>query len=168
MLIYLIRHGLADRTTGVPYHIAPGPPLMDVGIQQAAASAQLLRYAAIERVVSSPMRRCTMTAQPLCERFGLELQIDDDLGEMQPGEPATQVALRMMRAVLAHVDSGAVALVSHAAPLEQLMLTLTHQRVVLPPPGEGGARFGVADVWQMLRHGGEWHASYLPVGGIPA
>ena len=168
MLIYLIRHGLADRTTGVPYHIAPGPPLTAVGVQQAAASAELLRYAAIGRVVSSPMRRCTMTAQPLCERFGLEIEIDDDLGEMQPGEPAAEVALRMMRAVLAHVDIGAVAFVSHAAPLEQLMLTLTHRRVVLPAPGEGGARLGAADVWQILRHEGQWHASYLPTGGILA
>ncbi len=168
MLIYLIRHGTADRTTGVPYHIAPGPPLTDAGVQQAATAAELLGFAAIERVVSSPMRRCTMTAAPLCERFGLALQIDDDLGEMQPGEEPAAVSLRMMRAVLAHVDAGPIVLVSHAAPLEQLMLAMTNQRVVLPAPGEGGARVGAANVWQVLRHDGQWHASFLPPGGVLA
>src|SRR5919199_6136676 len=35
VMIYLIRHASARYDTGVPYHIAPGPPLTDAGIEQA-------------------------------------------------------------------------------------------------------------------------------------
>ncbi len=166
MMLYLVRHALARYDTGVPYGIAPGPPLGDEGIAQALEAAKLLRATGIERVVSSPMRRCAMTAEPLCAQLGLDLQLDDDLGEMQHDEKPNDVAMRMMRAALANVDVSVVALVSHAAPLEQLMLALTHGRCTLPAPGDRGARIGVAHVWQVLRHSGHWHAHHLPVGGI--
>ena len=166
MIIYLIRHALARYDTGVPYGIAPGPPLAESGIEEAAAVARLLAPCAIERVVSSPMRRCVMTAEPLSARFGLDLQLDDDLGEMQPGEKPEQMALRMLRATLAQIDVPVVALVSHAAPLEQLMLALTHGKCALPAPGDRGARIGTAHVWQVMRHRGEWHAQHLRPGGV--
>ena len=82
MLIYLIRHALADYTTGVPYHIAPGPGLSETGYAEASAIVPLLVHCGIERVMSSPMRRCLQTAEPLCAAIGLEPLIDDDLGEM--------------------------------------------------------------------------------------
>ncbi len=168
MLIYLIRHALPHYDTGVPYHIAPGPLLAEAGIEQAAATARLLQHAGIERVVSSPMRRCVMTAEPLCAMLGLDLQIDEDLGEMQPGEAPPEVALRMMRCTLAQIDVSAVALVLHAAPLEQLMLALTRGQLVLPGPDQRGARIGVSHVWQVMRRDGAWHARHLPVGGVRA
>ena len=166
MLIYLIRHALARYDTGVPYHVAPGPPLSDTGLEQAAATAQLLAPSGIERVVSSPMRRCIMTAEPLCAKLGLDLVVDDDLGELQPGETPAEVGLRMLRATLAQIDVAAVALVSHSAPLEHLMLALTHGRCLLPAADERGARIGAARVWQIMRHGGEWHARELPPDGV--
>ena len=165
-MIYLIRHALARYDTGVPYHVAPGPPLAEVGLDQAAGATKLLEHACIERVVSSPMRRCIMTAEPLCARLGLDLQIDDDLGEMQMGEKPAEMAMRMLRATLAQIDVSVVALVSHAAPLEQLVLALTHGAATLPAPGERGARIGAGHVWQVMRHGGKWHAHHLPVGGV--
>ena len=168
MLIYLIRHALADYATGLPYHIAPGPHLSETGQTQAAATADLLAHSGIERVVSSPMRRCLLTAEPLCARLGLELQIDDDLGEMQTGEAPAAMGLRMLRATLAQIDTASVALVSHAAPLEQLILALTHGEAILPPPGDRGARIGPGDVWQVLRDNGRWRAYHLPVGGVRA
>jgi len=168
MMIYLVRHALARYDTGVPYGIAPGPPLAEEGIAQANAAAQLLRHVGVQRVVSSPMRRCTMTAEPLCTQFGLDLRLDDDLGEVQSDEKPNDLALRMMRAVLSNIDVDVVALVSHAAPLEQLMLAMTHGRCRLPAPSDRGARIGTAHVWQVMRLNGEWHAHHLPVGGVRA
>ena len=165
-MIYLVRHALARYDTGVPYHIAPGPHLADEGIAQAAAAAELLKHARIERVVSSPMRRCIMTAEPLVAQLGIDLRLDDDLGEMQTGEKNEAMALRMMRAVLANTDISSVALVSHAAPIEQLVLALTHGKAILPAPGDRGARIGCGHVWQVMRHDGTWHAHHLPAGGV--
>jgi broad specificity phosphatase PhoE len=166
MLIYLIRHALADFTTGVPYHLMPGPGLSEQGYEQASAMAGLLARSGIERVVSSPMRRCTLTAEPLCARLGLDLQLDEDLGEMTTGEKPAEMGQRMLRAVLAQIDIRSVALVSHAAPLEQLITAMTHGEAILPPPGDRGARIGPAHVWQVIRDGGHWRAFHLPIGGV--
>ena len=166
--MYLIRHALAHYDSGIPYHLVPGPALTETGLEQAAEAARLLEHAGIRRVVSSPMRRCIMTAEPLCTRFGLELQIDDDLGEMQQGETPAAVGLRMLRASLTHVDAPGVALVSHAAPLEQLILALTRGQFRLPAPDQRGAHIGVGHVWQVMRRDGQWHACHLPAGGVRA
>ncbi len=166
MLIYLVRHALADYNSATPYHTAPGPPLTELGKQQAEATARLLDYSQITGVVSSPLRRCTQTAEPVCDRFGLQLRLDDDLGEMQPGESPAAMGLRMIRSVLAHTDTCAVALVSHAAPLEQLVLALTRDRVVFPAPDARGCRIKVGEVWQLVRRDGEWSAQHLPAGGV--
>jgi phosphohistidine phosphatase SixA len=168
MLLYLIRHAQPDMKTGVPYQTRPGPPLSDEGQEQAAAIARLLEHSHIERVVSSPMRRSVMTAEPLCARLGLDLVVDDDLGEIQSGEDANAVGLRMFRAVLSQLDVSVVALVSHAAPLEHMLLALTHGTVMLPRAGDGGARLGMAHVWQVWRRDGAWYAHHLPEGGIRA
>lgn len=168
MLIYLIRHALADYKTGLPYHIAPGPGLSESGYAEAAAIAPLLVPCGIERIMSSPMRRCLQTAEPLCAALGLEPQIDDDLGEMATGEAPTAMGLRMLRAVLAQADAGAVAFVSHAAPIEQLILALTHGKAILPPPGDRGAHIGTGHVWQVLRTNGHWQAAHVPPGGVRA
>jgi broad specificity phosphatase PhoE len=166
VLIYLIRHALADYTTGTPYHLMPGPGLSETGREEASATARLLARSGIELVVSSPMRRCVQTAEPLCATLSLDLQLDDDLGEMRTGEKPAEMALRMLRATLAYSNRSAVALVSHAAPIEQLILALTRGEALLPTPGDRGARIGTAHVWQVLRDGGNWRAHHLPAGGV--
>jgi len=113
---YLVRHALPDFSAGGAYHLPPGPPLTDTGREQAAVVARLLARAPIARIVRSPLRRCLMTAEPICAQLGVDLQVDSDLGEQQPGEGPSNVALRMVRAVLNQSDVPGVALVSHAAP----------------------------------------------------
>ncbi len=109
-----------------------------------------------------------MTAEPLCRIVGVPLQTDTDLGEVQHGEPDAEVAVRMLRATLAQLDAPTVALVSHAAPLEQLMLALTRNQLVLPKADRHGARIVTGGVWQLFRRDGDWRARYLPPGGIVA
>lgn len=166
LIIYLIRHALADLSTGVPYHVAPGPALSAVGEQQAAEVVRLLEWSGVERIVSSPMRRCIATAEPLCSRLGLSLLTDEDLGEAQPGEPLAEMTTRMLRATVTHSVGGSLALVSHSAPLEQLLLALTRGTVSLSPPDNRGARVGTAHVWQLCQREGLWQATNLPVGGV--
>lgn len=168
MLIYLIRHAAADRTSPTSYHTLPGPSLTTEGAEQAQATARLLGRAGIERVVSSPMRRCVMTAEPICRVAGVPLETDADLGEIQPDEPEAEVAVRMLRSTLTQIGSTTIALVSHAAPIEHMMLALTHNRVLLPMPDRHGARIVTAGVWQLVRRGGDWRARYLPPDGIIA
>lgn len=166
MLIYLVRHGLADLTTGIPYHIAPGPPLSAEGQEQAEEAARVLQFSGAGTVVSSPMNRCVATVEPLCMRLELDLVTDEDLGEAQPGESLPAITIRMLRAVITHCNAAPTILVSHSAPLEQLILALTRGTATLSPPDARGARIGTAHVWRLGLREGQWQAHHLPVGGV--
>ncbi len=166
MIIYLVRHALAPYISSTPYNVLPGPPLSKEGMVEASAAANVVQHCGIQRVISSPMRRCVMTADSICARLNLELVLDDDIGEVQPGEKSTEMALRMLRATLTHSSVAALALVSHAAPLEELIRTLTSGQLVLPQPDSRGARIGTGHVWQLLQHDGEWRAQRVLDGGV--
>ncbi len=166
MMLYLVRHALPDFEIPIPYHTVPGPPLTEAGLRQADAIAELLVHSGIERVISSPFRRSVMTAEPICACLGLPLETDEDLSETHPDEAQGAVATRVLRAALTHAGPVPVALVSHAHPLEELMLTLTRSAVILPPLDGRGARMGIGHVWQLVRRGTEWRACYLPERGV--
>ncbi len=166
MFFYLIRHAQPDYAAPVPYHRPPGPGLTAHGQAQAHALGTLLRGAGIERVASSPLRRCTMTAEPLAAALAVPLLVDADLAEMQPDEPAADVAVRMLRAALRQTDRRVVALVGHAAPLTQLLRTLTHDTVQLPPKDRRGNHLSETMVWGVYQREGQWTARHLPPGGV--
>jgi probable phosphoglycerate mutase len=78
------------------------PELSEVGLEQAARTADFLVGEGIDHVVSSTMLRARQTAQPLAEKLGLEVEQVDDLKEsdhrsnayvpseeMSPDDPAT-------------------------------------------------------------------------------
>lgn len=165
MYLYLIRHAQPHYNAPGPYHLPPGPGLTEIGMQQAAALGPMLQRSGIERVVSSPLRRCTMTAEPLAAALGLDVMIDDDIREGQPGEAQTEVTLRMLRAALAQSDRRVVALVSHAAPLTWLLQSLTRDEVVLPPKDRRGNHLAECMVWGVYNRGGRWIARHLPPDG---
>jgi broad specificity phosphatase PhoE len=64
-LIHLVRHGRA----AAGWDVDPDPALDDIGQRQALAAAETLAALAPCTVVSSPLRRCRETAQPLAERW---------------------------------------------------------------------------------------------------
>ncbi len=165
MYLYLIRHAQPHYNAPVPYHVPPGPGLTEHGLAQAAALVPMLRQVGIERLVSSPLRRCTMTAEPLAAALNMDLRIDDDLREQQPGEAAADVNVRMLRAALAQSDVRVVALFSHAAPLTELLRTLTHNEIVLPPKDYRGNHLLECMVWGLHNRGGRWKAQHLPPNG---
>ena len=166
MFLYLIRHAEPDYAAPVPYHRPPGPALTTVGRVQAAALVPLLHGVGLERVVSSPLRRCMMTAEPLASAVDVPLVIDGDLAEGQPDETPADMTAHMLRAVLAQVDVRIVALVGHAAPLTQLLRALTYDDVQLPPKDRRGNHLAEAMVWGVFRSDGRWKARHLLPGGV--
>ena len=82
-LVYVIRHGRPASTWGSS---EDDPGLDDLGRQQAdEAMAWLMALPEAERprhVVSSPLRRCRETAQPMARALGLDLMIDPRVGEI--------------------------------------------------------------------------------------
>lgn len=81
--LYLIRHGRPASTWG---GADPDPGLDAAGKAQAeAARDRLLALPDAERpkrVVSSPLRRCRETAEPLAQALGVEVEIDPAVGEI--------------------------------------------------------------------------------------
>lgn len=86
--VHMIRHGRPASTWG---DADPDPGLDALGTQQARAVAKaLMALPALERpsrVVSSPLRRCQETAQPLAEALGVTVEIDPRVGEIPRRPP---------------------------------------------------------------------------------
>lgn len=94
MVLYLIRHG----KPAVAWGGADDDPGLDhTGHAQACAVAgRLMALPAAERpraVVSSPLRRCVETAQPLADALGVAVEIDPAVGEI-PTPAALSLAER--------------------------------------------------------------------------
>jgi len=81
--VQVIRHGRPASTWG---EADEDPGLDETGLAQAAAVArEILALPEDQRpthVVSSPLRRCRETAQPLAAALGVELVIDPRVGEI--------------------------------------------------------------------------------------
>ena len=79
--IYMIRHGRPASTWGDD-DLDPG--LDETGRTQAeqAAEALLSQPEPPRRVVSSPLRRCRETAEPLARALGVAIEIDPRVGEI--------------------------------------------------------------------------------------
>ncbi len=81
--IHMIRHGRPASTWG---DADPDPGLDEVGAEQARTVARALlalpEGERPSRVVSSPLRRCRETAQPLADALGVAVEIDPRVGEI--------------------------------------------------------------------------------------
>ena len=76
--LLLVRHAL-------PLRSEPGqgsdPDLSDVGAEQADRLPDALARFPISRLVSSPQRRAIQTGQPLADKLGLDIEVDERLAE---------------------------------------------------------------------------------------
>lgn len=87
MKLQLIRH--AESTANVLKAIntkMPGPPLTEIGHQQAKELAEQLASEPIVAVYSSIATRARQTARPLAERHGLAVTVLDGLQEVDAGD----------------------------------------------------------------------------------
>lgn len=81
--IHLVRHGEVFNPQGVLYGRLPGFGLSDLGRRMAdAAAADLQSHRRpVSAIVSSPLQRTQQSAEPVAERFGLEVHLDDRIIE---------------------------------------------------------------------------------------
>lgn len=79
MNILVVRHGQPydESKTGGD----GDPPLSELGLKQAQAIGDYLAQEQVDHIVASPMVRAHQTALPLCEKLGMEPELDDDLKE---------------------------------------------------------------------------------------
>ena len=81
--LLLVRHGQARAEEG---SYGPDTPLSELGVRQSEALADALTGdAAPTHVYASPLPRAAQTAGPLCDRLGLEAQLDERLMEFEFG-----------------------------------------------------------------------------------
>lgn len=86
MLLLLVRHAVTEATGKKLSGWLPGFSLSARGMEQAKSLADRLEDLPIRAVYSSPLERCAETAQVISDRFGLELQTDERIGEIHYGE----------------------------------------------------------------------------------
>jgi probable phosphoglycerate mutase len=85
MRVYLARHGETTWNLAGRYQGRLESELSPLGRRQADALAGAMEHAQVGRVVSSPLLRCTATAQPAAERLHLRVETDDRLIEIAHG-----------------------------------------------------------------------------------
>ncbi|MBO0870226.1 MAG: histidine phosphatase family protein, partial [Micromonosporaceae bacterium] len=86
--LILVRHGETELTAQRRYSGRGDPPLSERGRSQALAAARAVaaRMPDVAAVVSSPLSRCTGTAQPIAEALGgVPVVVDTDLIECDFG-----------------------------------------------------------------------------------
>ncbi len=84
-MITLVRHGQTAANRGGLLQGRADVPLTDLGHEQASLLAAALSVAPA-RVIASPLGRALGTAAPIAARFGLEVEIDERLVELDYGE----------------------------------------------------------------------------------
>jgi broad specificity phosphatase PhoE len=132
--VHLLRHGEVFNPGRILYGRLPGFRLSEAGEAMAERAARWFEGADVVHLVSSPLERARQTAQPLADRTGLEVHVDERLVEAgnafegtrfgrrtiaspatlwklrnpwQPswGEPYVEIAARMLAAVEAARDA---------------------------------------------------------------
>lgn len=83
--LYLVRHGRA----AAGWNVDPDPMLDDLGRRQAVEVAEALRTVGPLPVLSSPLRRCQETSQPLAGAWGVEVAVEPRVAEIPSPEGHT-------------------------------------------------------------------------------
>lgn len=86
LTLYFLRHGQTSFSRANAYCGELDPPLTDAGLAMAEAFAEHYAQLPWQAVFVSPMLRTRTTAQPLCDRVGLQMQIRDGLREIYYGQ----------------------------------------------------------------------------------
>lgn len=81
--VHLLRHGEVFNPETILYGRLPGFLLSELGHRMAAMVADAFEGHDITHLVSSPLERAQQTAQPLVDRTGLELTLDERVIEAE-------------------------------------------------------------------------------------
>ena len=125
-IIYLARHASPDRSTGIRYDIAPGPPLTPKGEDEAARLGERLRDAGVAKIYASPLERTRQTAEIAGEAGAISVEHGQEhIREHVRGEDAVDVLDRMKTffndAAAESAEAGPVAIISHGSPIRLLV-----------------------------------------------
>ena len=125
-IIYLARHASPDRSTGIRYDIAPGPPLTHEGEHEAELLGSVLRDAGAVKIYASPLERTRLTAEIAGEAGDIPVEHGQELlREHVRGEDAVDVLDRMKSffndAAEESAELGPVAIISHGSPIRLLV-----------------------------------------------
>lgn len=86
MILLLVRHAVTEVTGKKLSGWMPGIPLSPAGRKEAEEAGDRLAGAPVKAIYSSPLDRCTETAQALAEHHRLKVETIDELGEVHYGE----------------------------------------------------------------------------------
>lgn len=95
--VLLVRHGLTRLTGPVLAGWTPGLHLDQRGTEQVAGLADRLRRVPLSAVVTSPLERCVDTVAAIVEGRGLEVAVDERLGEARYGDWTGQELKTLVR-----------------------------------------------------------------------
>lgn len=128
--VYITRHATPDRSrTDIPYHIPPGPPLNERGLNEAAALGAFLRKAGVVHVLASPLERAWRTGSIAAGTCGATIEQVLELAEWRPEEVESGVRQRVQAGYLSACQASArreapAAIVSHGYPILTLLRSL--------------------------------------------
>jgi len=86
--LYLVRHGATDENLARPYRLQGqrvDPPLNELGREQAARAAAVLRQRPIRHAFASPLRRAIQTAELIAAEHGIEVRTLAEITECDVG-----------------------------------------------------------------------------------
>ena len=86
MILYLVRHGQTDGSKEGRYCGAIDLPINATGRAMAEALAVYYAFEPWTAIYASTLVRTQQTAEPLCKRTGLQMQIEAGLREIEYGE----------------------------------------------------------------------------------
>ena len=164
-LLYLIRHAAPDWTLkDIPYHIPPGPPLTEQGLQEAEQLGLYLKQAGVQRLFASPLERALHTARIAARACDIPLEIDQGLIEWQPNDIPESVHQRIWPAFEAACQVsqqiGPVGLVTHGGPISVLLrdLGMTEEDLAARRVFDHRNPVPTAGAWEVSQDGeaGSW------------
>lgn len=165
--VYVVRHATPDRAMKIAYNQLPGPPLLPIGLQEAAQTGDWLRDRGIEYVFVSPFERTRATADILLRHLKLPYSYVEGIRESAPGERVDKVRARVAE-FLAQIDDSpfrCVALVSHGLPIREVLRHTTNDRIDLRGHTyDYGNNTPAAGVWHGVRgeNGWRWELAFRP------
>lgn len=177
-VVYLARHASPDwERTDLVYHLPPGPPLTPTGQQEALTLGAFLSQAGVRHVFTSPLERCTQTAQIAAGVLTVPLEIHPALIEWQPGDNPSSVYARLRplfeQAAALSLDGGPAVLVTHGGPISALLSGLGMDEAILASHRTFDHRNPVppAGVWRARRAQSKQHWElqlvFTPEAGNP-
>jgi len=149
--VLLVRHGLTAQTGPVLSGWTPGISLDERGAAQAAALAGRLRPVPVLAVVSSPLDRCRETAQALVAGRGLDVAVDDRLGEARYGDWTGQELAKLAKNPLWRVVQAHPSAVTFPGPAGEALADT--QRRAVAAVRDWNERLGPNATWIAVSHG---------------